>query len=66
MTLEDNMKCINDDKEPTLVGIIEKPEDINWVNNIVQGLNQDLKDSGFDQYNFSVKKEGQKLYIEKD
>jgi len=60
------MKCINDDKEPTLVGIIEKPEDINWVNNIVQGLNQDLKDSGFDQYNFSVKKEGQKLYIEKD
>ena len=60
------MKCINDDKEPTLVGLIENPEDIKWVNKVVENLNQDLRDSGFDQYNFSVKKEGQKLYIEKD
>tara|TARA_Y100000356_G_C10993978_1_gene149813 strand:- start:126 stop:308 length:183 start_codon:yes stop_codon:yes gene_type:complete len=60
------MKCINDDKEPTLVGLIENPEDIKWVNKVVENLNQDLRDSGFDQYNFSVKKEGEKLYIEKD
>ena len=60
------MKCINDDKEPTLVGLKENPEDIKWVNKVVENLNQDLRDSGFDQYNFSVKKEGEKLYIEKD
>lgn len=60
------MKCINDEKEPTLVGLIENPEDVKWVNKVVENLNQDLRDSGFDQYNFSVKKEGEKLYIEKD
>ncbi len=60
------MKCINDEKEPTLVGLIENPEDVKWVNKVVESLNQDLRDSGFDQYNFSVKKEGEKLYIEKD
>ena len=55
------MKCINDEKEPTLVGLIENPEDVKWVNKVVENLNQDLRDSGFDQYNFSVKKEGEKL-----
>ena len=60
------MKCINDEKEPTLVGLIENPEDVKWVNKVVENLNQDLRDSGFDQYNFSVKKEVEKLYIEKD
>lgn len=60
------MKCVNDKKEPTLVGLIENPEDVKWVNKVVENLNQDLRDSGFDQYNFSVKKEGEKLYIEKD
>ena len=35
-------------------------------NGILGALNQELIDSGFDQYNFSVKKEGEKLYIEKD
>lgn len=60
------MKCVNDKKEPTLLGIMDNNKDYLDVNKMVQGLNQELIDSGFDQYHFSVKKEGEKLYIEKD
>tara|TARA_B100000131_G_scaffold320611_1_gene369196 strand:+ start:6923 stop:7117 length:195 start_codon:yes stop_codon:yes gene_type:complete len=64
--MENSMKCVNDEKQPTLVGIIDHPEDYKWVNGMVKHMNKELKDSGFDQHQFSVKKEGKKLYIEKD
>ena len=66
INLEDRMKCINDIKEPTLVGIMDNSKDYMDVDKMVKVLNQDLKDSGFEQYKFSVKKDGDRLYIEKD
>ena len=60
------MKFINSEKEPTLLGLVDKESDTIDVTKMVDILNQDLKDSGYDQYQFQVKQKGKKLYIEKD
>jgi predicted aspartyl protease len=59
------MKNINSSKEPTLLGVIENSEDIFRVSKMVDNINQDLIDSGFDQYQFITVQRGKKLYIER-
>ena len=44
------MKCVRSIKEPTLVGIIEYPEDFKFVCDMVDYMNKELIDSGYDQY----------------
>ena len=62
--LESNMKLVNDKNDPELVGIITEIDDIESTKRIVDNLNQDLKDSGFDQYQFQTVLRGNKIYIE--
>ena len=58
------MKLVNDKNDPELVGIITEIDDIESTKRIVDNLNQDLKDSGFDQYQFQTVLRGNKIYIE--
>lgn len=59
------MKYINDEKNPSLLGVLEPGDRIDeyekWVNN----LNQDLTDSGYNQYEYKVVKKKDKLYIDR-
>ena len=49
--------------DPELVGIIETTQDLKNVRKQVRGLNQDLLDSGFNQYQFGVRTVGKKVYV---
>ena len=62
--LESDMKLVNDKNDPELVGIITETDDIESTKRIVDSLNQDLKDSGLDQYQFQTVLRGNKIYIE--
>lgn len=59
------MKIINDEKNPSLLGVLEPGDRVDeyekWVNN----LNQDLIDSGYNQYEYKVVKKKDKLYIDR-
>jgi hypothetical protein len=57
------MKLINNKDDPDLLGIIEYEEDFVDVAKIVENMNKDLIDSGFDQYQYKAEKQGQKAYI---
>lgn len=57
------MKLINDVNKPELPGIIESKKDIIDVKKMVQNLNKDLVDSGFDRYQYAVDIRGQEAYI---
>jgi hypothetical protein len=59
------MKLINDKDNPALVGIIENSNDIELVERMVNNLNHDLVDSGYDKYKYKFIKRGQKAYIER-
>jgi|TARA_R110000868_G_scaffold299343_1_gene559643 hypothetical protein len=63
--MEVNMKLINSDKEPTLLGVMNSDNDYKFVDQIVYNMNKDLVDSGFDQYQYKTIKRGNKLYIER-
>ena len=53
-----------DPKEPTLIGINSDQQELDMITSTVEKLNQDLIDSGFDQYQYTVAKKGEKVYIE--
>jgi len=57
------MKLINDKDDPDLLGIIEQKEDFVHVAKIVENMNKDLIDSGFEKYQYKAEKRGQKAYI---
>ncbi|HAW03480.1 MAG TPA: hypothetical protein DCW83_02265 [Saprospirales bacterium] len=57
------MKIINDKKNPSLLGVLEPADRIDEYEKWVDNLNQDLKDSGYDQYEYKVVKKRDKLYI---
>lgn len=57
------MKLINDKNDPDLVGMIESSDDFVLVSNMVKNTNQDLRDSGFEQYQYKVEKVGKKVYV---
>jgi len=59
------MKLVQDKDNPDLVGIIESSDDILVVRRMVENLNKDLIDSGFDQYQYKSVRRGNKLYIER-
>ena len=59
------MKLVNDASKPALVGIITEVDDYESTMKIVENLNQDLKDSGFDRYQYKTVKRGQNIYIER-
>ena len=63
--MEDKMKLVNDANNPELVGIITEVDDIESTMRIVNNLNQDLIDSGFDQYQYQTVRRGNKIYIER-
>lgn len=57
------MRLITDKDDPELVGYIEEEEDFQHIAKIVQNMNQDLVDSGFEKYQYKVETEGPKAYI---
>ena len=59
------MKYINDDKNPSLLGVLEPGDRVVEYENLVNNLNQDLKDSGYDEYKYKVTKRKYKLYIDR-
>lgn len=63
--MENNMKLVNDENNPQLVGIITELDDVAETMKIVNSLNKDLMDSGFDQYQYQTVQRGDKIYIEK-
>ena len=63
--MEDDMKLVNDANNPELVGIITEVDDVESTIRIVNNLNQDLVDSGFDQYQYQTVRRGNKIYIER-
>jgi hypothetical protein len=56
------------EKEPQLIGTFRNsPEDIVELRNVekmVNSLNQDLIDSGFEKYQYQLVRKGRKAYIE--
>jgi hypothetical protein len=59
------MKLMNDMSNPQLVGMITDIDDLENTARIVNNLNKDLMDSGFDQYQYQTVRRGDKIYIEK-
>jgi len=59
------MRLVEDKDNPGLVGIIESPEDINDVKKMIDNLNKDLIDSGFEQYQYEYIRRGNKIFIER-
>ena len=57
------MQLINDKDDPDLLGLIETKDDFVHISKIVENMNQDLIDSGFDQYQYKVERQGRKAYI---
>lgn len=59
------MKLVNDTNSPELVGIVTEIDDLQTTDEIVQSLNRDLVDSGFDNYQYETVRRGNKIYIER-
>jgi len=59
------MRPIEDKDNPNLVGIIESPEDVTNVKKMIDNLNQDLIDSGFEKYQYEYIRQGDKIFIER-
>lgn len=57
------MRLVTDKDDPELVGYIEEEEDFRHIAKIVQNMNQDLVDSGFEKYQYKFETEGPKAYI---
>lgn len=56
---------VNNQKEPQLIGFFkENDPELQSVINMVDSLNKDLVDSGFDSYQYQVVRRGTKTYIE--
>lgn len=58
------MKYVNDKDKPTLLGLIEEEDEIENIKSQVDTMNEWLKDSGFDQYQYTVVQKGKRAYIE--
>lgn len=60
------MRLVDDNNEPQLIGIETDTDDIEEIDKIVQSLNKDLQDSGFDEYQYSTVRRGKKIYVERN
>ncbi|MDC0308728.1 hypothetical protein OAL25_00540 [bacterium] len=56
---------MKDKNNPGLIGIIESPDDVTNVKKMIDNLNQDLIDSGFEQYQYEYIRRGNKIFIER-
>ena len=59
------MKIINDEKNPSLLGVLEPGDRVDEYEKWVSNLNQDLIESGYNQYEYKVVKKKDKLYIDR-
>jgi len=59
------MGYVNSDKEPELVFVGNDDQELNQIARMVEKLNADLVDSGFDQYKFDLEVKGEKAYIKR-
>jgi len=59
------MRLMKDKNNPGLIGIIESPDDVTNVKKMIDNLNQDLIDSGFEQYQYEYIRRGNKIFIER-
>ena len=59
------MKIINDEKNPSLLGVLVPGDRVDEYEKWVSNLNQDLIDSGYNQYEYKVVKKKDKLYIDR-
>lgn len=59
------MGYVNSEKEPTLVYIGEDAEELKKIARMVERLNADLIDSGFEQYKFELEVKGDKAYVKR-
>ena len=59
------MKYINYEKNPSLLGVLEPGDRVDEYEKWVSNLNQDLKDSGYDQYEYRVLQKRNRIYIDK-
>ena len=57
------MKLINDKEDPDLLAILDSAEEFSEIRSQVEKMNQDLIDSGFNQYQYKAEKRGNKAYI---
>ena len=56
---------VNKEKEPQLIGMFKADDpELQSVVKMVENLNKDLMDSGFDRYQYQVVRRGIKTYIE--
>jgi hypothetical protein len=63
--MESEMKLVNDEYKPQLVGIITEVDDLVTTSKIVDSLNQDLIELGFDKYKYKTVQKGNGVYIER-
>lgn len=59
------MGYVNNEKEPELVFVGNDDLELTQIARMVEKLNADLVDSGFDQYKFDLEVKGQKAYIKR-
>lgn len=57
------MRLVNSEREPELVGIDCSDSEVDKISKMVSKLNQDLVDSGFEQYQSNVVAKEGKVYI---
>lgn len=56
---------VNNEKDPQLIGMFKNNDpELQSVYHMVNNLNRDLVDSGFEQYQYHVVRRGTKTYIE--
>ncbi len=57
------MKLVNNPNNPTLLGTKATKKDLLEVARMVENLNRDLIDSGYEQYQARVEKSNDAIYI---
>ena len=59
------MSYVNDEKDPQLVFVGQDEAELTKIARMVEKLNADLVDSGFDQYKYDLEVKGNKAYIKR-
>lgn len=59
------MGYVNSEKEPELVFVGNDDRELTVIARMVEKLNADLVDSGFEQYKFDLDLKGDKAYIKR-
>lgn len=59
------MGYTNNEKEPELVFVGQDEAELTKIARMVEKLNADLVDSGFDKYKFDLEVKGDKAYIKR-